>query len=183
MWAGNGDVLGQDGLRYRTVTHNMRLKRNLFQDRDGQWHLTFHGEELKVSHRRGKTNTFHVNLSTHCPDLLPHLEEFLHTFRPKIPHADSAPCVFLTHDGRPYNQRGLLGELRVHVYRFTQRRFYPHLIRTIWATEFISKTGDFTTAAYMLNDNVKTVLQQYQEILEKEHAQKASDFLKRTLGV
>jgi hypothetical protein len=35
----------------------------------------------------------------------------------------------------------------------------------------------------MLNDSVQMVLQRYQEILAKDHAQKASDFLKRTLIV
>jgi hypothetical protein len=50
-------------------------------------------------------------------------------------------------------------------------------MRTIWATEFIARTGDFTTAAYMLGDTVQVVLREYQEILDQTHQQKASQVL------
>jgi hypothetical protein len=61
------------------------------------------------------------------------------------------------------------------------RHFYPHLIRTLWATEFIHATGDFTTAAYMLNDSVQTVLRRYQAILDRDHQAKAQAFLRQAL--
>jgi hypothetical protein len=78
--------------------------------------------------------------------------------------------------------RGLRIDLRRDIFIYTKKHFYPHLIRTIWATEYISKTGDFTTAAYMLNDTVETVMRRYQEILEKDHIIKASQFINDLLG-
>jgi hypothetical protein len=76
----------------------------------------------------------------------------------------------------------LCRELKDCVLRRTNKRFYPHLIRTLWATAFIAHTGDFTTTAYMLNDTVQTVLRRYQEILEKDHQQKAHRFLRGALS-
>jgi hypothetical protein len=168
-------------LRSRNI-REAQSDRNLYQDRQDHWHLEFKGEELKVSHRRQRRNIFHLDLNEHCPDLIPHLEEFMTTYRPKMPHAKISRFVFGTRTGQPYSSYDLNRNLQRHVYAYTQKRFYTHLIRTIWATEFISKTHDFTTAAYMLNDTVQSVIHRYQEILEKDHAQKASDFLKRTLG-
>ena len=63
----------------------------------------------------------------------------------------------------------------------TGQQFYPHLIRTIWATEYIEKKRDFTGAAYMLGDNVATVLRAYQDILGKDQHAKAKDFLAEAL--
>jgi hypothetical protein len=154
----------------------MLLNRNLYEH-DGAWHLEFKGDELKVNQRQGRLNSFHLNLQEHAPDIIPTLSEFLHTYRPKLPNADVSSHVFLTHHGIPFCAKTLRQELSHLVYHRTNKRFYPHLIRTIWATEFIDSTGDFTTAAYMLNDRVQTVFQRYQVVLEKTQRQKASSFL------
>lgn len=166
-------------LRQRNI-REMQLGRNLYQDDQGHWQLTFVGAELKVSERKGRTNRFTVNLSTYAPDLLPHLEEFLRDYRPCFLNGTTSPLVFVTERGHPYTGSALAYRLQSTIYAYTRKRVYPHLIRTIWATEFISRTRDFTTAAYMLNDRVETVINRYQEILEKDHAEKASIFLKGT---
>jgi site-specific recombinase XerD len=98
-----------------------------------------------------------------------------------IPKANTQPYLFLTRAGNPFSTTTLRSVLSSTVLRYTNKRFYPHLIRTIWATEFISKTRDFTTAAHMLGDTVQMVLKRYQEILEKDHQDKASQFLTATL--
>jgi hypothetical protein len=48
-------------------------------------------------------------------------------------------------------------------------------------TEFIQRTGDFTTAAFMLNDKVETVLARYQELNETIYARRASQFIQTVL--
>jgi hypothetical protein len=159
----------------------LQMPRNLYKDASGHWHLYFRGRELKIATRNGKTNEYHVDLTDYCPEVLPILEEFLTIYRPRIPHADASPYLFLTMNGRPYNTITFRNALYDMVLRRTNKHFYPHLIRTIWSTEFISKTGDFTTAAHMLGDTVQVVLESYQEILEKDHQQKANHFLATAL--
>jgi site-specific recombinase XerD len=136
---------------------------------------------LKVGTRRGLLNAFRLDLSAHAPDLIPHLEAYLARFRPLLPHADADPHLWLTRGGRPYTAHSVHAELRAAVDRRLGRHFYPHLIRTIWATEFINATGDFTTAAYMLNDRVETVLRRYQALLDRDLQAKARAFLRQAL--
>ena len=59
----------------------------------------------------------------------------------------------------------------------TGQRFYPHLIRTIWASEYLPATGDFTTAATMLGDTLAVVMKTYYDIVHKDQHAKASAFL------
>jgi hypothetical protein len=167
-------------LRQRNI-REMQLHRNLYK-LNADWYLTFKGAELKVRTRQnGKINVIYHNLSQSFPDLLPHIEEFLTVYRPYLKNAQHDQHVFLTKNGVPYQYRSLEMALRCDFLQRTGKRFYPHLIRTIWATEFIQRTGDFTTAAFMLNDRVETVLARYQEINEAVHAQRASQFIQTML--
>ena len=168
-------------LRQRNF-REMQLDRNLYQDEDSHWHLYFRGDELKTSMRNGRINEYHVNLTTYCPALIPQLEEFLTVYRPRMPHATTASSVFLSRSGQMYHPVSFHREMATVVLRRLNKRFYPHLIRTIWASEYIARTGDFTTAALMLGDTVQVVLQRYHEILEKDHQQKASHFLADVLS-
>jgi hypothetical protein len=61
----------------------------------------------------------------------------------------------------------------------TGQRFYPHLIRTIWATEFLSsgQASDFTTAATMLGDTIGVVMKTYCDVVHKDQHAKARAFL------
>jgi hypothetical protein len=168
-------------LRVRNF-HEMQFERNLYQDQQTHWCVYFRGDELKVATRSGRLNTYHIDLTEHCPELIPHLEEFLLTYRPLLPQAETTPYVFLTKRGEPYTSAKLSTELTSCVFRRTNKRFYPHRIRKIWPTEYIEDTGDIATAASMLGDTVQVVLQHYYEPLEKHHQKKASQFLAKTLA-
>jgi hypothetical protein len=163
-------------LRQRNV-REIRLGQNLYQDQAGHWHLHFSGSELKIGTRKGRANEYHVDLTDYCPDFLPPLDEFLTVYRPRLPKAAVSPFLFLTYRGNPFAQRSVAGELSCAVGRHTGQRFYPHLIRTIWATEFLQKTGDFTTAATMLGDTLQVVMATYYDVVHKDQHAKARAFL------
>ena len=52
------------------------------------------------------------------------------------------------------------------------------MIRTIWATEWIQSSGDFMTAAILLNDRLETVIQNYSHLREENVAEKAYEWVK-----
>jgi hypothetical protein len=161
-------------LRPRNVCE-LKRERNLYRDDEaGQWCLEFQGEELKVSHRRGRPNHFRVPFPE---DLVPQLGEFVATRRPLLRQADTSPYLFLTRAGNPYNPRSLWQELRARVLQRTGKCFFPHLIRTIWATEYLTEhPGDIRGAAYWLNDTPETVFKRYHELGDVEHHQKGQAF-------
>ena len=167
-------------LRQRNV-RDIQLGRNLYQDHAGHWHLHFRGRELKVGDRNGRANEYHVDLTEYCPDLLPALEEFVTVHRPNLPKAATAPQLFLTYRGNPFTQRSLNEEVGCVVALHTGQRFYPHLIRTIWATEYLQATGDFTTAATMLGDTLQITIRTYYEVVHKDQHAKARAFLSTAL--
>ena len=164
-------------LRARNICELQR-EQNLYQDDEGLWHLEFKGAELKTQMRHGRLNRLHLPLSTYAPGFIPLLEEFLHTHRPKLPNADHLPHLFITLRGRPWTRNSLHKALPIAVLMVTGKRFYPHLIRTIWASEYISKTGNFATAAYMLNDHEETVMGRYYESIEVQHQANAQAFIR-----
>jgi hypothetical protein len=165
-------LLRQIPLRQRNV-RELRLGRNLTKDHEGHWRLRFSGDELKIGMRRGKVNEFTVDLTDYCPDFIPVLEEFLQVFRPRLPNAKTSPFLFLTSVGTPYTTRALHAEIAENVQMRTGQRFYPHLIRTIWATEFLEDTQDYATAATMLGDTIEVVMSTYYHLDQKEHHAKA----------
>jgi hypothetical protein len=57
----------------------------------------------------------------------------------------------------------------------------PHMVRTIWATEYIKSTKNFIDAAYMLGDTVETVLHSYADLLDEDCEKRAIAWLSRTL--
>jgi hypothetical protein len=170
-------------LRQRNV-RELKVDKNLYQDRDEHWHLHFSGAELKIGMRGPRVNEYHVDLTDYCPDFIPVLEEFLNTYRPKLPNAAASPFLFLSSGhGRPFGQAGLALELRAAVGMRTDppKRFYPHLIRSIWATEYLQRTQDFTTAAVLLGDTLQTVMKTYYDVVNKDHHAKAKAFLSTAL--
>jgi hypothetical protein len=160
-------------LRQRNV-REMQWDKHLFQQ-DGDWLLRFQGADLKVPTRKGRTNILAYNLSKVARDFLPVLEEWRRDFRPKLPGAETSPFVFLTRFGNPFSQRALTHELSEVVAMHTGKRFYPHLIRTIWASEYIAATGDYEGAAAMLGDRTATLFGSYHYIEEEQaHARAAA---------
>jgi hypothetical protein len=169
-------------LRKRNL-REMRLGEHLYQDRDGAWQLRFRGDDLKIGSRGSQPNVYAINLSQHAPPFIPVLEEFLREWRPRFPGATTSPLVFLSHTGRQFTERGMHGELATVVAMHTGgKRFYPHLIRTIWATWWIEKTQDYSTAATMLGDTLKVVLATYYHLDIKQQQAKASAVLSKELG-
>ena len=168
-------------LRQRNV-REMQLDRHLWKDTTtGHWHLEFAGDELKIGYRGAEINRFELNLSTYRPEFIPVLEEFLTVHRPKLPNATTSPFVFLTQRGKPHISKTLHGDLSDAVAMRTGKRFYPHIVRTMWATEYLKDTQDFQTAATMLGDQLRTVIATYYDVIHKEQIPKASAFLDKKL--
>jgi integrase len=160
----------------------MRLGDNLSKDGNRDWRITFRGEQLKVATKRGKTNVFDLPFP---PTLVPLLEDYLATWRPillaRAGHPDTH--VFLTRHGTPYTQRTLTLVTQNIVYRYTGKHWHPHIIRSVWATEWIKKThGDFYTAAIMLNDKLETVIANYAHLLDEDVAEKADRLIAERNG-
>jgi hypothetical protein len=151
----------------------MKLGENLCKDPNGNWRITFHGEQLKIAVKRGRINLFDVPFPE---KLVPLLENYLENWRPILLDRASQPDnhVFLNRKGRPYKTSRLTSVTRNIVYRYTGKHWHPHIIRTVWATEWIRNThGDFYTAAIMLNDRLETVIANYAHLLEEDVAEKA----------
>ena len=136
-----------------------------------------------MGHRGAEINKYELNLSTYRPEFIPVLEEFLTRHRPRLPGSATSPFVFLTHRGRPFDVQSLREELMLAVAMRTGKRFYPHLVRTVWATEYLTSTDapDWTTAAVMLGDKVGTVMARYHDLVDQAHHPKASAFLSTAL--
>jgi len=138
----------------------MELGKNLYKNTDGKWTLRFAGEQLKIALKQGKENIFELPFP---PRLVPLLEQYLEIWRPVLVRKgkDSGQHVFLNIHGRPYRAATLTVAVVNLVYRYTEKKLHPHLIRTIWTTEYIKKTGDLYGAAVMLNDKLETVVATY----------------------
>jgi hypothetical protein len=168
-------------LRQRNV-REMQLDRHLWKEpTTGHWHLEFAGDDLKIGYRGPQINTYALNLSTYRPEFIPILEEFLTEHRPKLPNATTSPFVFLTQLGKPHISKTLHLDLSEAVAMRTGKRFYPHIVRTMWATEYLKETQDFQTAATMLGDQLRTVIATYYDVVHKEQIPKASAFLDKKL--
>jgi len=116
-------------------------------------------------------------LSEYCPEWIPLLKEWLDTHRPKLRNAATSPFVFLNARGTPFSGATLYQTLSALVSMRTGKRFFPHMIRTIWATECLEQTKDFALAATMLGDTVKTVMASYYDVVAKDQHSKAKSFL------
>jgi hypothetical protein len=55
-------------------------------------------------------------------------------------------------------------------------------MRTIWATEWIQSSGDFMTAAIMLNDHLKTVIQNYAHLRDENVAENAYQWVQARIN-
>jgi hypothetical protein len=160
----------------------MELGTNLHKDAHGKWRLTFRGEQLKVATKRGRPNILDLPFPE---QLVPVLEDYLATWRPLLVSAASQPTnlVFLTVRGNRYTHEALMQSTKMIVYRYTGKAWHPHIIRTVWATEWIRKThGDFYTAAIMLNDRLETVIAKYTHLLDEDVAEKAYSLIQERNG-
>jgi hypothetical protein len=167
--------------RQRNI-REMKLGDNLYQDAQGRWRIRFQGEQLKIAMKRGQPNIFDLPFPE---DLVPRLEEYLTHWHPLLLAKAHLPdsYVFLTRRGHPYRRDTLNLVTKLIVYRYTGKYWHPHIIRSVWATEYIRNThGDFYTAAIMLNDTLETVIKNYAYLLEEDVAEKADRLIKERNG-
>lgn len=161
----------------------MGLTTNLYQDPSRAWRIRFAGEQLKVPVKNGKVNTFDL----HFPlELVPTLETYLHVWRPILTGltGHTHPHVFLNQHGKPYHRKSLALATKRIVFAYTGNpHWHPHIVRTVWATEFIRETGDFYTAAVLLNDTLKTVTATYAHLRAEGIAEKADRLIAARLGL
>ena len=75
------------------------------------------------------------------------------------------------------SQSALHKQIAKATYEYTGRATNPHLVRHIWATEFIMSTQGFTVAAAMLGDELETVLRRYAHLQLLDAGQQADRFL------
>ncbi|HVS82000.1 MAG TPA: tyrosine-type recombinase/integrase [Pyrinomonadaceae bacterium] len=163
--------------------------RNLYK-RDGKWYIRFVAGELKISHVKGEVHRVEHEFPDDIVDLL---EEWLSQWRPvlissqKGAHVGSERVesgqefVFLNSVGAPLTQYQVTWAFESATYRFTGVVMNPHMVRTIWATEYIKSTRNFIDAAYMLGDTVETVLKSYAKLLDQDCEKRARAWLSSTL--
>jgi hypothetical protein len=174
-------------LRQRNI-RELQLPKNLYQDHADHWILHFRGADLKIGRRGGRrgsiVNEYRLDLTDYSPTLLSVLDEWRATYRPRLPGAAESPFLFLTHTGRPFNTHDLGLELKLAVGLKTGKRFFPHMIRTVWATAYLTHPdtyGDYQGAATMLGDQLQTVIKSYHHVVQKDYHAKAAAFLAKEL--
>lgn len=160
--------------RQRNI-REMKLEKNLTRD-GGKWITVFKGKENKIAFKKGKENVFILEFPR---ELVPLLEEFLSDYRPLLAgiQNDSYSNVVLNQRGKPYTVIALNKEIKRMMWAYLGIAVHPHLIRTIWATEFIKRTKDIATAAKMLNDTEETVWKHYHHLLDADAVKEADKFI------
>lgn len=163
---------------------------NLYRRR-GNWYLRFSGPELKISFFRGAVHSIEHEFPA---DLVNLLEEWLWRWRPlqilgqkehQIGNESSKngqEFVFLNTCGGPLTAKRVNEAFQRATYKFTGIAVNVHMIRTIWATEYIKATRNVIDAAFMLGDTVETVLKNYAKLLDQDCGKRASEWVAKTLG-
>lgn len=188
-------------IEMRWNPHNPEHGKNLYR-KDGVWYVRFTGPELKIECRRGKTHSINHKIPSELTWLV---EEVLTVWRPLItgipyhfpvgdegetwdysePPENGAPgfkngpddvLLFLTSSGKPADRGDIRTWVKTATYAYTKVAVNPHLIRDIWATTYIKKTGDFVGAAKRLGDTIETTLRDYAQLLDEEAEERADAF-------
>ena len=179
-WAGVSLILRflvRRPLRQRNI-REMTLQRNLYQDHEGVWRIRFSGQELKVDRRDGGVNRYECLFP---PDLVPLLEEYLTVWRPRLAKAGEEH-VFLNSKGHPFSANRLTGVVAVSTMRFARVGVTPHMIRDIFATEYLKQhPGDAAGVAKRLGNTIQVVYKHYAHLLDQEADTRADSFLQGAL--
>ena len=158
-------------LRSRNI-REMRLGHNLYRQAEG-WIIEFQGDELKVERRGQQKNVYRISFPA---DLMEPLEEFLKKWRP-ILNTKNCDYLFLSRQGVPISKGALNEQIQKAVYERTGRGPNVHLVRHIWATEFIEETQNFSVTAAILGDELETVLRHYAHLRTQDAGRHADEFL------
>jgi len=179
-WAGVSLILRflvRRPLRQRNI-REMTVQRNLYQDHEGLWRIRFSGQELKVDRRDGGVNRYK---SVFPPDLVPWLEEYLTIWRPRLATAGEEH-VFLNSKGHPFTANRLTGAVAVSTMRFARVGVTPHIIRDVFATEYLKQhPGDAAGVAKRLGNTIAVVYRHYAHLLDQEADTRADSFLQGAL--
>jgi hypothetical protein len=173
-------ILARMPMRQRNL-REMQFGRHLTH-RGGHWRIRFAEGDLKVGDRGGKPNVYAFDISQRFPDLPDILEEWRTVHRPKLPHAANDTHVFLTRNGTPYADKTLHNLLSTVVGIRSGKRFYPHLIRSIWATEAVKAGVPLHAIAEMLGDLPATVHKSYYSGKREEHIAVGASFFYQAIG-
>lgn len=156
------------------------LDGRLYRDEAGIWQLHYRSDQLKIAEHDGAPNEFRMAWPA---DLVPDLEEYLQTFRPRLPNSATNPVVFLGGKGNPLTGLILRNRISLECYRLLQKHVYPHLFRTLWCDAYLDRyPGDWEGAAAMLNDTPQTIQSWYRQFRVEQHLKKAIDFNARLFG-
>ncbi len=182
--------LRQRNLReLRWAPRSLEEGQNLYR-KDGVWHLRFQGSELKIAEVRGEVHSLGYQFPN---DLVSLLEEWFNKWRPMLIAAqksedngkerlsDGQEFVFLNSWGRPLTLGQVTHAFEMATFKFNGVSVNPHTIRSIWATEYIMETQNYIDAAYMLGDDVTTVLKNYAKLKHEVSEKRASEWIGRTL--
>lgn len=155
---------------------------NLYLDGHGGWQMRFCGQELKVALRQGKENILEYDFPR---SLRPLLDEWLTIWRPllirlqapqhrgaersqALGQGQGQEYVFLNGGGLPLTLENITRYIKRATYCYTRRAVNPHLIRSIFATEYIRDTRNVALAAYLLGDDIATVMKHYYDIFQNK---------------
>jgi integrase len=104
-------------------------------------------------------------------------------WRPKILRtAPDSGHLFLNRYAKPLNGDSFTNRFEETIYRFSGVYVTPHLVRDIWASEYLDETGDITGAADRLGDTPQMVMQRYAHILKRKAQQRTEAWLANQLG-
>ena len=158
---------------------------NLYK-KNGVWYLRFRGPELKISEVKGEVHSLAYEFPNDLVDLL---EEWLYKWRPILiagqkDNNKGEEClslgrefVFVNRRGRALTMPQVTLLVKKATFKFTGVAVNPHMIRTIFATEYIKATNNFIDPAYMLGDDVKTVINTYAKLLDEDCGKRASEWI------
>jgi hypothetical protein len=152
----------------------MDLDGRLYRDEQRRWHIYYRGGQLKIDAYHGETNEFAMPWP---PELAEDLETYVQTYRPRFPHAESNPHLFLTERGLQMSSGAIWARFRMAIYQATEKVIWPHLLRKIWADSYLdTHPGDYEGVAAMLNNTPEMVQKSYRRFRREQHLQKAIDF-------
>jgi hypothetical protein len=157
----------------------MQLGKNLYQDHAGIWQVRFVGTELKIDTVGRAINRYEFPFPL---ELVPLLDEWLRKWRPRLAGPDELQ-VFRTAIGNPITDPSYLSKAMGRLtYRFTGVFVNPHMVRDIWATEYLNATGDVAGCARRLGNTIQMVMQRYAHIIKKDADARAETFMRGIFG-
>jgi integrase len=152
----------------------MDVDGRLYRDEQGHWQIYYRGDQLKVDEYLGDTNEFALPFP---PELVGNLETYLRDYRPRFPHADTHPHLWISEQGQPLSGQAVWERFRIAVYQALKKRIWPHLLRNIWSDAYLdANPGDWEGAASMLNNTPQMVQARYRRFRREQHLRKAIDF-------